>query len=134
MTNERLMSYEPVVGDKVRFLMDTSDWDGLAKAGEIGTVSVITEVAFYIRLSDHRVITMKTHGAHRIPHDLMRIECTEPVPTPCYNQVDVDAVIKRCGDKPSCHDVTLKFLTVMEVCRELRRYRLEEKERAEASE
>ncbi len=152
MTSERNMSYEPQVGDKVRFLIDTCE-EGYSRvwayAGDEGVVDIVTDDReFRIHITVHRAsaehpkleeikdsyIWMRCQGSlkqQRIPHDLMRIECYEPVPTPCSNQVDVDAVMRRCGDKPSCHDVELKVLTVMEMCRELRRYRLEEKERAD---
>jgi hypothetical protein len=139
MTTEQQMSYEPAVGDKVRFLMDTYDntfqsfW---AKAEDVGTVAIVAGDMFRIDIEHHQAgyVYMHLHGPRniqRIPHDLMRIKCYEPVPTPCENQVDIDAVMRRCGDKPSCHDVELKVLTVMQMCRELRRYRLEEKARKE---
>lgn len=138
MTTEQQMSYRPEVGDKVRFLMKTFRADNsftVAERGDEGIVTMATDDIFYVQLNqeDGGVIVMRQRASVRIPHDLMRIECIEPVPTPCYNQVDVDAVMRRIGDKSSCHDVgvdvELKVLTVMEMCRELRRYRLEEKER-----
>lgn len=146
MTSELQMSYRPEVGDKVRFLMptyerSTFEFSEASKAedGDEGIVTMATDDIFYVTLTKDAdvgggVVVMRQKASVRIPHDLMRIECYEPVPTPCYNQVDVDAVMRRCGEKPSCHDVELKVLTVMEMCRELRRYRLEEKERAEDGE
>lgn len=136
VTTEQQMSYEPAVGDKVRFLMDTYDesfkpfW---AHAEDTGVVKIVAGDVFRIDVDKpdgtYGYVYMCSKSSQRLPHDLMHIECVASVPTPCQNQVDVDAVIKRCGDAPSCHDVEFKVLTIMEMCRELRRYRLEEKAR-----
>ncbi len=141
MTNERRMSYEPQVGDKVRFLMDTYDetyrpvWAFALDTGRVDLVAGdIFRVAVERSDGTYGYIQMCSGPSARIPHCLTRIECIESVPTPCSNQVDVDAVMRRCGDKVSCDDVELKVLTVMEMCREIRRYRLEEKARKESEE
>lgn len=136
MTTDEQMAYEPMVGDKVGFVVYTvdntySERGDTAERGDQGVVVVVAGDTFYVDLAKGGRIFMHQKASQRIPHDLMRIECVDQVPTPCCNQVDVDAVMRRCADKVTCDDVELKVLTVMEMCRELRRYRLEEKEKLE---
>lgn len=138
MTSERQMSYEPVVGDKIRFVVPTNEVFAQAEPGDIGTVVAGNGDLFLVNLEkeDHGgLISMSYRTSIRIPHDLMRIELIERVPTPCYNNVDVDAVIqsRKLEDIPGCCDVEIKALTLHQMCKEIRRYRIDEKSRIERS-
>lgn len=136
MTSERRMSYEPVVGDKVIFLCWTKDEEATAEEGEIGEVTFVSGSDFQVRLHEYQdCIRMNTGASTRIPHDLMRIDVVERVPTPCENNVDVDSVIqsRKLEDIPGCHDVEIKALTLHQMCQEIRKFRIEEKNRIERS-
>ncbi len=129
MNNEQKMSYQPVVGDKCKFLMLTRDCSVVAEEGDTGYVLATDGREFFIRLDkNERNIHMAISVDSRIPHDLTRIEWTERVPTPCKNNVDIDAVIRtrQLEEIPSCADVEIKALTLHEMCREIRMYRLAE--------
>ncbi len=132
MNHESQMSYQPVVGDKVKFIMWTRSGSVVANEGDTGVVVATDESHFFIRLDKNsQLIHMTIHGENHIPHDLTRIEYIERVPTPCRDQVDIDKVIRTRGleDIPSCSDVSIKALTLHLMCREIRKYRLEEKAR-----
>ncbi len=138
MTVDQLMRYEPQVGDKVRFLQFTREGDTKAEPGDTGYVYAAAGSDFVVRLDrepGYNVIFMCAHGSKRIPHDLMRIECYEKTPTPCENNIDVDAVIetRKLNEIDSSQDVEIKAMTLLMMCQEIRQYRLTEKrEREEA--
>ncbi len=129
MNNEQKMSYQPIVGDKCKFVIFTRDHSVLAEVGDTGYVLAADTELFFIRLDKNQeLIGMRTNDSTRTPHDLTRIEWTERVPTPCKNNVDIDAVIRtrQLEEIPSCADVEIKALTLHEMCREIRMYRLAE--------
>ncbi len=127
MNTESKFSYQPVVGDKVKFIMRKKS--GLAEAlpGDTGVITSVDNPIFLIKLDkDRRQVVMCDPNIDCIPHDLSRIDYIERVPTPCQNAVDIDAVIKKFDleNASSAAEAEIKNLTLHMMCREIREARM----------